>query len=576
MSKEKNDIRLIQFSNYVHNEVKENTNKDWVMNGEKNSNYTYIIDRYKGSPTNAAICNAYGRMIYGKGLAIHDSEKVPSILDFIDDKDLKNLTMDKQIFNEYAIQVTRQAGGELESLTFIPKNKVIPQVADDDGNIGGYWYSRDWTKYNNWKTKYKPVFYPAFGLGENNEQEIYVGKPYTVGNEYFADPDYMSGLQYADLEEEISNFSISFIKNGLSLGTTITIPESASWDEKVKDKYVKAYQEKGKGSSNANITTVVFAQGTETTNYSSMDSSEAHNQWNAMREQSREQILTAHGCVAPSVVGISTSTGFSSTADEMDMGRDHLMKFVIPTKQEDLINGLLEISEYFGIGKGEDIYFRPLTEIEGEGEEEEEEGKEVEKDEDIKMAATCDCSKKKSSDLDDFIAMGEDVDSDEYDLIDDIEVDYEEEEVLQLASTGTARPNTKSNQDGEDYIVRYKYVGAKTGERDFCNKMLKANKVYRKEDIIQMGSKPVNPGFGMDGADTYSIWLYKGGGLLSKNFPGGTCKHKWNRVIYLKKGSSVDVNSPLAKTISTSQARRQGMKIKPNASIVSIAPHDVK
>ena len=191
------------------------------------------------------------------------------------------------------------------------------------------------------------------------------------------------------------------------------------------------------------------------------------------------------------------------------------------------------------------------------------------------------CQKKKD-DLDLFLEMGETVDESIYDLMDEGEVDYEEEEEqfgkLDFASTGTARPNAKSAQDGDGYIIRYKYTGSKTGERNFCNKMISANKVYRKEDILQMGNKNVNPGFGMAPTPNkpYSIWLYKGGGLLSKEFPNGTCKHKWNRVIYLKKGSSVDVNSPLAKTISTSQARRSGLKVPTNNPKVSIEPHDMK
>jgi hypothetical protein len=44
-------------------------------------------------------------------------------------------------------------------------------------------------------------------------------------------------------------------------------------------------------------------------------------------------------------------------------------------------------------------------------------------------------------------------------------------------------------------------------ERDFCSQMMGANKLYRKEDIINMGSKVVNAGWGPKGADTYSIWL---------------------------------------------------------------------
>ena len=119
-------------------------------------------------------------------------------------------------------------------------------------------------------------------------------------------------------------------------------------------------------------------------------------------------------------------------------------------------------------------------------------------------------------------------------------------------------------QDGEDFIIRYRYVGNAAPEREFCKKMMSSDKVYRKEDIIQMGSKVVNSGWGPKGADQYSIWLYKG---------GGNCHHKWNRLIFLKKGANVDVNSPLAKMISTSEARRKGMDIETNNTNVSIAPY---
>ena len=38
--------------------------------------------------------------------------------------------------------------------------------------------------------------------------------------------------------------------------------------------------------------------------------------------------------------------------------------------------------------------------------------------------------------------------------------------------------------------------------------MVGAQKVYRKEDIVAMGNKVVNAGFGKGGSDTYSIWLW--------------------------------------------------------------------
>ena len=143
---------------------------------------------------------------------------------------------------------------------------------------------------------------------------------------------------------------------------------------------------------------------------------------------------------------------------------------------------------------------------------------------------------------------------------------------IKLTSTGSAYTNRKSGQDQttkqekyQDHIyrVRYRYAGAKTGQREFCNKMIKANKVYRKEDILAMGRRAVNPGWGKGGANTYSIWKYKG---------GGNCRHKWFRVILVQKGSRPKNSDEV---ISSTEARSRGVKLPRNAQEVSVAPRDL-
>ena len=85
--------------------------------------------------------------------------------------------------------------------------------------------------------------------------------------------------------------------------------------------------------------------------------------------------------------------------------------------------------------------------------------------------------------------------------------------------------------------------------------MIKAKKIYRKEDIELMSTRAVNPGWGPKGADTYSIWKYKG---------GGACHHFWMRKTYMFTLDSkrIDVKSPLAPTISVNEAKRKGFKPK--------------
>ena len=94
-------------------------------------------------------------------------------------------------------------------------------------------------------------------------------------------------------------------------------------------------------------------------------------------------------------------------------------------------------------------------------------------------------------------------------------------------------------------------------------------------DFIEaMGEKNVNPGFGMHPTPNkpYSIWKYKGGGLLSASHVGGTCKHYWIRETYRKRA---DVNNPLAETITPAEARKAGEILPTNNPKAYIAPHDM-
>lgn len=153
-------------------------------------------------------------------------------------------------------------------------------------------------------------------------------------------------------------------------------------------------------------------------------------------------------------------------------------------------------------------------------------------------------------------------------------------EKLELASTGRALPSRKSEQDGlskksGDYFrVRYVYendnfLTNKSGtKRDFCRQMMGAKKMYRKEDILAMSNKPVNPGFGINGANTYSIWLFKG---------GPQCFHFWTRRIFKTViGESKTTKIEDADLIGYTKARSEGFTAKKNDRLVAIPPRKMK
>jgi len=89
--------------------------------------------------------------------------------------------------------------------------------------------------------------------------------------------------------------------------------------------------------------------------------------------------------------------------------------------------------------------------------------------------------------------------------------------------------------------------------------MVKAKKLYRKEDIIAMDQKIVNAGWGPSGTDTYSIWQFKG---------GGSCRHFWTRIVFFRKRNADGTfmkNAGLKndERVSVNKARKEGFKPNP-------------
>ncbi len=169
-----------------------------------------------------------------------------------------------------------------------------------------------------------------------------------------------------------------------------------------------------------------------------------------------------------------------------------------------------------------------------------------------------------------LIALGEDW-KEEWILIDSYNADEEIEHEFAVR-TGAARPAAKSEQDaiidGKYFITRYVYAGSFTHDnmRPFCKKMVEAGKLYRKEDIVSMENVAVNPGWGPNGADTYDIWFYKG---------GGNCRHFWEKRVYVDAtGAKINPNDPDAKRIAVSLAERMGYKVR-NNSLVAKLPEDM-
>lgn len=526
------DITVLYLNNYVKPKLEENKAKNWVLNGPNNSFYQYVIDRNNGSVTNAAINKSYSDLIYGKGLSAKDAHlktlQWAEFVSMLKPKELKKIIADFQIFGEAAIQVIKQKGNKekVARITHLAKQLVVPALENEDGEIEGYWYSKNWSK----TSQNPPDYFPAFGTSKE-AIEVYVIKPYAPGCNYFALPDYMAGLQYAEMEEEISNFCIKSIKQGLSAGYIINFPDGQGLSDEEKKQFEAKVKQKLTGSGNAQQFVISFQdKDAEITVVPFPVNEQQHKQWDFLTQESRQQIMTAHRVVSPMLFGIKDSTGLGNNADELDTAEAQLVKRVIAPKQQYILDALSEIIQANGITL--DLYFRPLTEVSA-----------------VSMSAQPEKKNLDETVADELILLGEDDPDEDWELI-STEMLTADNIELALATTGTAIPNAKSELDGKQFKTRLRYMGeVSSNTREFCRKMITAGKIYRIEDIQRMSLTAVNPGWGPEGANTYDILLYKG---------GGNCKHYWQKETYQLKA---DVNSPRADTISPAAAKKAGEEV---------------
>ena len=588
-----NDLRVLNLSTYTSPKIKETKTDNFVSYGEDNNYFQFLIDRYNGSATNNAIINGMSEMIFGRGLDATDSNRKPEayaqMITLFHDDCVRRLSSDLKLMGQCAMQVIYSKDRKkVARVEHIPVETLRAEKCNEKGEIEAYYMHPDWANYKKNDTLKR---IEAFGYG-NEPIQIYYVKPYKAGYKYYSPVDYQGGIQYAELEEEISNYHINNIMNGLAPSMLINFNNGTPDPEQRQLIENRIYQ-KFSGSSNSGKFILSFNDDANTAaSIEPIQLSDAHNQYQFLSDESMRKIMVAHRVVSPMLLGVKDSSGLGNNADELKTASLLMDNTVIRPFQTLLIKAFDEILAYNDISLN--LYFKTLQPLEFKELDNVVDEETREEETGVKLSKECNCvhlSKELSQKIDnaaDELIKSADEDLDDWEMIEEVDVDYETEEELDkqieelnkeklsllskiwnFASTGTARPNASSEQDkkiGETYFkVRYRYTGSQSPERTFCKKMMSADKLYRKEDIIRMGDIPVNAGFGIDGADTYSIWKYKG---------SVWCKHKWSRVTFRSKTKSIDTKSPNAPKTSTNRAEKEGYRVR-NPKEVSIMPNDM-
>ena len=575
-----NNVHILNLSAYTTPVIQESKRDAWVDFGEDNKYYQFLLDRYTNSTTNNAIINNISRLVYGRGLSAVDASRKPNeyaqAMALFNKDCLRKIAIDRKMLGQFAIQVHYNDKHDRILKAFhIPVNLLRAEKCNKDGEIEAYYYSDDWTDVK----KYPPTRIPAYGYSKD-KIEILFSKPYAVGMKYYAYPDYQGAVPYALLEEEIADYLINEVQNGFS-GTKVVNFNNGVPTEEQQSIITNKVLSKLTGSKGQKVI-VAFNDNMDTkTTVDDLPLNDAPEHYTYLSEECMRKIMLGHNVTSPLLFGIAGANGFSSNADELQNSFILFNNMVIKPLQDEILEALDTILSFNDISLN--LFFKTLKPLEFTDLEN------AQNQEQIAEETGTELSKQESLDNEvaqSLIDLGEEP-SENWLLIDEFPVDYDSDDaenellskelkkglfskLVELVSTGDARPNLRDKQDkvigGVKFVTRYVYAGSepKDKSRPFCNAMMRAKKIYRKEDILNMGNQAVNKGWGPKGADTYSIWLYKG---------GGNCHHRWNKQVYAAfEGKALDI--PNARQIAQAKAAKYGYTIK-NEALVSQRPVDM-
>ena len=357
------DYKFLQLSTYTTPEIKEVSNQDWIGYGADNDYFQFLIDRYNGSATNNAIINGMSAMIVGKFLDATDSNKKPEeyaqMKSLLTEEMQQKLASDLKLMGQCAMQVIySQDRSMVAQVEHIPVETLRAEKCNDEGEIPAYYYFYDWSEYK--QGDYLERL-PVFGSSKQEIEVLYI-KPYRAGFKYYSPVDYQGGIQYCELEEEIANYHLNNIMNGLAPSMLLNFNNGTPTEEErniIEQKIAAKYQ----GTSNAGRFILAFNDSADSAaTMETVQLSDAPQQYEFLSTESMKKIMVAHRVTSPILFGIKDMTGFGNNADEIVTASTLMDNTVIRPFQQLLLNAFDEILAYNDIVLK--LYFKTLQPLE--------------------------------------------------------------------------------------------------------------------------------------------------------------------------------------------------------------------
>ena len=573
-------MELLKLKEYQERSYAERpSNQGWVSYGDDNLFPQYLIDLYKSSATHNALCTSIAYMIFGDGVQADTLEARLKIEEWGLQDEVRKACLDLKIQGGFALEVVYSIDRTtISKVRHCPFENVRSAEVNEDEKVEFLYYSKDWSDKRE-EPQLVKTFAPEQSV-EHPVQILYV-KPFSPGSYYYPKPDYIGSIDYIELDKEIGKYHINNIKNGLAPSFTIHFKNGVPAQEE-RRRIRNDIERQLAGATNAGKFIVTYSDSPDRKpDFEPFPLSDADKQYQFLSEEVVAKIMVGHRVTSPMMFGVMVP-GKLGGGMELKTAEEIFSSEVIEPYQMVVTEALNSIFNAAGTPTVVTLYKPEAEEANvdvsytgiqissavdiiakvGTGELTQPQAVQLlvamlgfDRDTAVRMFDAPDVATELSEDFprpkveaaDWLIEQGEEMGED-WELIDERDFDENTEELQDaqwhFARVPSSKPQAKSELDNDIVKIRYAYDGPiAENSREFCKKMMSANRVYRREDIVgpnwpaSLGgasARAVNPGFGPNGTDTYDLLLYKG---------GPNCRHRWVRRTYLKRNNKrVSVN----------------------------------
>lgn len=297
-------IHPYEETNIVSGEEKEIRGYDFISWGDNNSYPSYLQSLYENVPTLQSVINAVIDYVSGEDVRLENKfDKAVNTKGDTPEDLVRALTEDYAKFGGFAVNITRNKGGEISSLDYISL-----EFLRSDKECERFFYSTEWSKGR----RAQFIEYPVFKANSKDINSIFYYK--NKINKVYPIPVYASAKKSCEIEKSIDEYHLNSVNNSF-MGSYIINFANGIPSEKIQDEIEEEVNEKFSGKDNAGRIMISFSKDKDSAvTLQKLDTDDFGDKYQSLAKRSQNQIFTSFR-MSPALAGISVEgTVFDETS----------------------------------------------------------------------------------------------------------------------------------------------------------------------------------------------------------------------------------------------------------------------